>query len=144
MKPASLERSDGISMAFFIKFWIGRFEIGMSNSCKSIASHISILPISSSKLLACMSRMVMPRFRTFFNWNRAGTLSKGMRGLPHRPPTASTGHLYMPFPTERNGMQLTKRNRTKGKFSFRWVGSYHRSFSAKLQLSFSTESGFLG
>uniref|UniRef100_A0A915LAX8 Uncharacterized protein n=1 Tax=Romanomermis culicivorax TaxID=13658 RepID=A0A915LAX8_ROMCU len=35
-------------------------------------------------------------------------------------------HLHLTFPTKKNGMQYTERNRTKGKFSF-------RSFSAKAE-----------
>uniref|UniRef100_A0A915I3T6 Uncharacterized protein n=1 Tax=Romanomermis culicivorax TaxID=13658 RepID=A0A915I3T6_ROMCU len=47
-------------------------------------------------------------------------------------------HLYLPFSTERNGMQSTERNRTQQKFSFRSVQL--EAFSAKLQLSFPSET----
>uniref|UniRef100_A0A915ILT8 Uncharacterized protein n=1 Tax=Romanomermis culicivorax TaxID=13658 RepID=A0A915ILT8_ROMCU len=43
-----------------------------------------------------------------------------------------------------NGMQSTQRKRTEGKLFFRSVGGYRRSLSEKLQLSFPTDSGFLG
>uniref|UniRef100_A0A915KWJ8 Uncharacterized protein n=1 Tax=Romanomermis culicivorax TaxID=13658 RepID=A0A915KWJ8_ROMCU len=69
------------------------------------------------------------------------------------------GHLYLPFSTERNGIQSTQRCRTKGKFSFRsgrlevtigrtfqGVGGPFCSVEKdkhKLPLSFSSSSGLI-
>uniref|UniRef100_A0A915L7Q3 Uncharacterized protein n=1 Tax=Romanomermis culicivorax TaxID=13658 RepID=A0A915L7Q3_ROMCU len=70
------------------------------------------LSSSHGRLLICMEKINNAKPD-----NKAYVLRYSFEEITLRDQTSVKGHLYLPFRTERNGMQWTESNRTKGIFS---------------------------